>query len=68
MQEVDKGRWVYLFFYFKTPSLFQINNILEEAFLLRRKIRNLFVMFKIFLTLLFCFDIYGCLFFMIGRE
>jgi hypothetical protein len=61
-------RAFYFLFYFKLPSLLKINSQFTEMILLKRNLRTFHQIMEILLSMFFCINIYGCLFFRIGKH
>lgn len=60
--------WFLIFFYLKYPSLLKIDYQFEEFTLLHRSLRTIYNFGKIIILLQFCFLIFACVFYSIGKR
>jgi hypothetical protein len=55
-------------FYFKIPWVLKVDEQFQEILLLHKRMRTFYGIFKIIMTMFFCFTFYGCLFFLLGLH
>ncbi|CAD8167179.1 unnamed protein product [Paramecium pentaurelia] len=64
----DSINLILLLFYLKYPALIKIDYLFEEATLLYRTIRTIYNVGKIIVLLQFCFLMFSCIFYVIGKA
>ncbi|CAK79582.1 unnamed protein product (macronuclear) [Paramecium tetraurelia] len=64
----DSVNLILLLFFLKYPALIKIDYLFEEATLLYRTLRTIYNVGKIIVLLQFCFLIFSCIFYVIGKS